>query len=449
MHERLVPALALIALTHCSPPPPRADVTDDVEPMFDATLDGSDIQQEPADGLDAAQDATQDVSLSDTRTDAQDDVPLGPPFCTLGRDVPGAVVPAGFCLRRFATVNAPRTLVFAPNGDLFVGAPSTPMPGGASGGPGAVLVFSDDDHDGIGEMHRFAGNLPDVHGIALGGGYLYFTTLNSIVRTPYTVGQRAEIPGAREQIIGGGSPAAAMFGRGRFTHGLTRSQGGRLIATLGEYSSCSALPDGGRAPGSGAIFEVQVGTGTLTTLARGFRNPMYVRCHYRDEVCLASELGEDQTIGAVEKILVIRTGTDYGYPCCYRQGVGPRGPAACADVTPEEMSFPIGDTPFGLDWERGLWPEAYRHALFVGLHGSFYTTPPWQGARIVFARTDPRTHVPMGTWQDFVTGFGPGGSPLERPADVAFAPDGRMFFSDDLGNAIYWVAPTDLRMPLR
>ena len=28
-------------------------------------------------------------------------------------------------------------------------------------------------------------------------------------------------------------------------------------------------------------------------VARGFRNPMYMRCHYRDEVCFATELGDD------------------------------------------------------------------------------------------------------------------------------------------------------------
>jgi glucose/arabinose dehydrogenase len=39
------------------------------------------------------------------------------------------------------------------------------------------------------------------------------------------------------------------------------------------------------------------------------------------------------------------------------------------------------------------------------------------------------------------------GSVLDRPSDVAFAPDGRMFFADDQGHGIYWIAPRSLARP--
>jgi glucose/arabinose dehydrogenase len=38
-------------------------------------------------------------------------------------------------------------------------------------------------------------------------------------------------------------------------------------------------------------------------------------------------------------------------------------------------------------------------------------------------------------------------SALERPADIAFAPDGRMFFADDNGGGVVWMAPTTLLGP--
>jgi glucose/arabinose dehydrogenase len=295
-----------------------------------------------------------------------------------------------------------------------------------------VLVYSDDNHDGVGEEHTFAGGITDVHGIALGGGYLHFTTQSTVFRTPYTVGQRAETPGMRQNL----NMPARYANAGRWTHGLARSAGGTVLTSMGEYGACGTAPVG----------EIsRVGMNTLEPQAVGFRNPMYLRCHQTEEVCVASELGEDQTPGAREKILVVRLGANanYGYPCCHSRNTGPSG-RDCSAVAQEEMSFPIGDTPFGLDWERGVWPAPFQNALFVALHGSFYTSPPWQGARIVYAPTHPVTHAPTGEWRDLVTGFGPGGSPLDRPSDVAFAPDGRMFFSDDLGNAIYWVAPTTL-----
>jgi len=39
------------------------------------------------------------------------------------------------------------------------------------------------------------------------------------------------------------------------------------------------------------------------------------------------------------------------------------------------------------------------------------------------------------------------GSVLDRPSEVAFAPDGRMFFADDQGGGVYWIAPLVLARP--
>jgi glucose/arabinose dehydrogenase len=325
--------------------------------------------------------------------------------------------------------------VFAPNGDLFAAAPSNGTPGGSSGGPGQILVISDDDHDGVGESHVFATGLPDVHGLALGGGYLYFTNSITVFRTPYVVGQRQE-SGPREDLS-----MPATFGNGRWTHGLARSVGGSLLASSGEYSSCGIAP-------TGSISQVSLG-GTAI-VAAGFRNPMYLRCHYKDELCATNELGEDQTTGAREKFIVIRPDTNYGYPCC----LGAQEPrasgddAACATVTREDAEFTLSETPFGFDWEHDTWPSPYTGGVFVALHGSAYSSPQWAGAKIVFAPADAKTHLPAkDAWQEFVGGFGPDGGPLQRPADVTFAPDGRLFFADDLGGQVYWVAPDTLTRP--
>jgi glucose/arabinose dehydrogenase len=196
-----------------------------------------------------------------------------------------------------------------------------------------------------------------------------------------------------------------------------------------------------------------------------------MRCHYKDELCAATELGEDSAgaFGAREKLVALHPDLpDYGFPCCYstsKPGSATTA-AACASVRLEESSFKLNDTPFGFDWEHDRWPEPYRGALFVALHGSYYSQPKWEGARIIFARTDPSNHMPIEGWRDFVGGFGCNkgepccdalsaappqcqqtGSILDRPSDVAFAPDGRMFFADDQSGGVYWVAPASLRRP--
>jgi glucose/arabinose dehydrogenase len=356
-------------------------------------------------------------------------------LCPRGKSVAGATPQAGFCVREFAAVVEPRTLVIAPNGDVFVGAPSGATPGGAANGPGQILLLSDDNQDGVAEVHVFADHVPNVHGLALGGGYLYFTDATTVYRTAYVDGQRAET-GVREDLMLPGN-----YGHGRWTHGLARSVGGALLTSSGEYSTCGN-------PLTGYISQVTVGSATL--VASGFRNPMYLRCHFKDELCAANELGEDQVTGAFEKFIMIRPNTNYGYPCCFttNKPMASGGVSDCQAVVPEEASFTLGNTPFGFDWERGTWPAPYTGGVFVALHGSAYSTPSWEGAKIVFAPADPTTHLPMkDSWQEFVGGFGPGGGPLERPADIAFAPDGRMFFADDQGNHVYWVAPESLTAP--
>jgi glucose/arabinose dehydrogenase len=368
--------------------------------------------------------------------------PLPPTFCERGVDVADVIPYAGFCLKRFAAVTEARALVWAPNGDLFVAAPARATPGGASGGPGAIIVLSDDDHDGVAEQHVFlskidAGRtLDDVHGLALGGGFLYFTTQASVWRVPWAAGQRAATAPPEDL----GLPPTFSTG-GRWTHGLARSKGGQLLASRGSYAQCGTNQ-------GGEISSIGPG-GALTTVAAGFRNPMYMRCHATDELCAATELGEDLAAGAREKLVFLRPGTNYGYPCCYTRGTAAVDgmSAACSDVAAEEASFPLSDTPFGFDWEPGLWPAPFSHALFVALHGSAYSSPSWQGAALVYAPTDPTTHAPTQDWQPFLGGFGFGGTVLDRPADVVFSGDGRLFFADDNAGFVYWLAPIGLMAP--
>jgi len=50
-------------------------------------------------------------------------------------------------------------------------------------------------------------------------------------------------------------------------------------------------------------------------------------------------------------------------------------------------------------------------------------------------------------WTPFQSGWGPAGSVLDRPSDIAFAPDGRMFIADDTSGNVFWMAPNTLAAP--
>jgi glucose/arabinose dehydrogenase len=377
------------------------------------------------------------VDAGDSGMTGDTNPPDSTTWCGRGADVANAVAANGFCLKEYAKVKEARAIAMAPNGDLFVAAPQAGTPGGASGGPGAIIVLSDDNHDGVAEAHTFLAQVTDVHGLALGGGYLYFTTQNTVFRTPYTDGQRMATGPAENLNL----PSVYQTG-GRWTHGLARSQNGQLITSRGAYAMC------GMSMG-GEISTIGAG-GALTTMARGFRNPMYLRCHRTDEVCAAMELGEDQAINAHEKMIMLKPSTYYGYPCCYTKSAPVPSSAAtgmCGDVEQEEATFDLSDTPFGFDWEPGNWDAPYKGGVFVALHGSAYSSPSWKGAAVVYAPTDPTTHMPTQDWQPFQTGFGPSGSVLDRPTDITFSLDGRMFIADDTSGRIFWMAPTTLAAP--
>jgi glucose/arabinose dehydrogenase len=387
-----------------------------------------------ASSLAACSSSTPGATTPPPPVDASSDSPT---WCGRGSDVPGATARDGFCIKSYAQIPEARFMVLAPNGDLFVASPSTPTAGGAGGGVGAIMLLSDDNHDGVAEEHLFLTGIRDVHALALGPGYLYYTTQNTVFRIPYVVGQRVAAGPSEDLNL----PATYRTG-GRWTHGLALSPGGHLITSRGEYGMC------GSAPLSGEISTINA-DGSLSPLATGFRNPMYMRCHRTDEVCAAMELGEDLLTDAHEKMLIIHPNTNYGFPCCTTAATPIAGQSAalCGDVTKEDAMFPLSFTPFGFDWEPGNWPAPYQNAVFVAQHGSAYSVPAWQGAGIVFATTDPTTHAPSQAWQPFQLGWGLGGSVLDRPTDIVFAPDGRMFIADDTSGRIFWMAPMTMPAP--
>jgi glucose/arabinose dehydrogenase len=193
-------------------------------------------------------------------------------------------------------------------------------------------------------------------------------------------------------------------------------------------------------------------------IAKGFRNPIAVRCQRGHDHCFALELALDYSYGqgGREKLVPIRQGDDWGFPCCATQNlpyVGTPAGTDCSGVAADTNGFFIGDTPFGVDFEPGTWPSPWNHQVFVALHGSCCGI--FQGARIVAIPTDANgmptpsnnlanemTDVGM---VDFATGWYDDTTNMQtgngRPAAVAFSGDGRLFVANDNSGVIFWIAP--------
>ncbi|MCC6648554.1 MAG: hypothetical protein IT374_23675 [Polyangiaceae bacterium] len=395
-------------------------------------------------------------------------------FCGLTTAAPAPAliaVPEGFCVRQYSatletTPFVPRVIRIADDGDVFITAPAKATAGGAQGGKGAILVFPDDDHDGRADSQFvFAGGEPFdgsdcfahdadptdlacIHGLALHGGHVYFTRWNDVRRFTRAPGER-KAKGASELVANLGMPMTAAEQAGyRYTHTIDVTKSGQMFATRGRFDTFSCKLD---ELTKGAVLGFSVAgplPAATTVVADGFRNPMYVRCDAHD-ACYANELTGDswQSIGGREKLVRVNNPTPghYGYPCCVGPNVVAYAGGDCSKVDAELLSFPLGDTPFGLDFAPSTWPAPFAGAIFVAKHG---TNGAWENADVVAVPTDPASGAPKGPETPFTRGFGRGEGTINgRPADVAFHPDGRLFLIDDTSGLILWIAPMDLKTP--
>lgn len=376
-------------------------------------------------------------------------------------------VPVGFCAHFFAQVSETRQLRFAPDGDLFAASPSTPCAGGASGGLGAIVVLPDDDHDGVADSvtpYLSSSTTPafaiaSTQGLAFGNGNFYFQDGTTIRQVPFKAGDR-KASGAVTAVTTISAPQAGDH----WPKVLDISQDGSLYITNGsdQGQACLSSASSSYVPFFGAVFKLGAG-GTNSEVAKGFRNPIALRCEPDHDVCLVAELALDGSggSGGREKVVPLRQGDDWGFPCCATQGTPYQGNTYqdtgqtpdCSGVAAESVSFDIGHTPFGIDFETGRWPAPWTGRVFVTLHGDVGS---WQGARVVGVSKDPSTglllpasDIPGGSSNaddmvDFATGWDDSMQDHGRPAPVTFAPDGRMFLGDDIQGMIVWIAPVTL-----
>jgi glucose/arabinose dehydrogenase len=367
-----------------------------------------------------------------------------PSFCDFGTDVAGVTVPSGFCIRKFADVATPRVLLFAANGDIFVSSPKTRTPGGAPPGAGAIFLFRENGPDKSPSRYTFASGpgFESVHGILIANAGFYYTTADFVFRVPFTAGATTIDSATPTQIASFTTPSLFT----RFTHSLALASDGSIYVSRGHLDSAHCPPIDDRI---GSVLRIGPGHPMLGDIvAQGFRNPLFIRCMPWG-VCYAAELTGDEweTAGGTEKLIELHDGQTLGFPCCVQRGVpnpSLQPTPDCSNITEAKQTFPLHNTPFGFDWERDFgWPDPYKGAFFVGLHGDYAN---WEHAGLQWAPTDPQTHLPTQPTIDFALGFGRGQT-ISRVADVRFAPDGRLFFTDDQGGAIYWIAPRSLPLP--
>ena len=160
----------------------------------------------------------------------------------------------------------------------------------------------------------------------------------------------------------------------------------------------------------------------------------------------AGETGQDN-LGddfPPDEIDLIEAGKHYGFPFFVAKNQPNIGQPelsaakrdiAVADAVPPALDLPAHISPIDLRFYRGTqFPPAFRHALFIAMHGSVRKTNGYVVARVVMK--DGR---PSGI-ENFASGFLKDGVILGRPAGLATGRDGALYVSDDNKGFIYRIS---------
>ena len=377
--------------------------------------------------------------------------------------------PAGFTVTLYAELQAPRMMVYAPNGDLFVSSPAA----------NSITVLRDANRDGVFEMRstfargsgertagpppapafprrfgapaclappaftqRGPGSLAAPFGMAFSGGYLYVGNTGSIVRYRYTAGD-LQAQGEPEKLmdlpVGGHSTRNIIFNRA----------GTKMYVSIGSQSNGDAGEDCRRA----AILEFNPdGTG-YRIYASGIRNPVGLALQPGTDIVWTA-MNERDNLGddlVPDYATALKEGGFYGWPYSYiGQHYDPRYVGAFPDLVQRaivpDVLFPAHSAALGITFYTGTqFPQRYRNGGFVALHGSWNRSVA-AGYKVVFF---PMVNGKPGPIEDFLGGFlasdGSNGTPIStwgRPVGVTMSPDGGLLVSDDTGNRIWKISAT-------
>ncbi len=395
-------------------------------------------------------------------------------------------VPAGFAVSLFAEIQAPRLMVYAPNGDLFVSSPAA----------NNITVFRDANNDGVFETRSVyaqaevpqrgggggprggpppappapagvnleingpilgaaapacvappvfntpgPGALAAPFGMAFQNGYLYVGNTGSLVRYKYTAGDLTA-QGTPEKLldlpVGGHSTRNIVFNRA----------GTKMYLAVGSASNNDAGGDCRRA----AVLEFNPDGSGYRVFASGLRNPVglvlqpgtdipWVAVNERDN--LGDDLVPDYATS-------LKDGGFYGWPYSYiGQHYDPRYVGAFPDLVKRaivpDVLIPSHSAPLGLAFYTGTqFPQRYRGGVFVALHGSWNRSVA-SGYKVVFV---PMNGGKPGPLEDLMFGFlanDGANAPQDmarwgRPVGITVARDGGLLVSDDGGNRIWKIS---------
>ena len=353
-------------------------------------------------------------------------------------------VPKGYSVNLFAEgLKAVRMIAVAPNDDVFV--VQTRIEVKDPHLPHQVTVLWDANHDGVAEGRSVWSdklNLP--FGIQFAYGHLYVSNTGSIVRWPYTSGERTA-KNDPEMILDG-IPQNGY--RNHWTRNILFDEpANTLYLTIGSEENVKVEGDRRAVIERYKITPDGTIDGERTLLARGMRNPVGIAFEPRTHQLYANVIERDYMGDNLPPDFTtsISLGDHYGWPYYY---IGNHRDARIKEEPPAEIIPKVPDfilpahvSPIDIKFvDSPMFPE-YKGDAFVSLHGT-QNRSRLDGYKILRLKFDSKGK-PTGKYEDFITGWLPSHSNKEiygRPAGMAFLHDGSLLIADDWGGRIWRVS---------
>jgi glucose/arabinose dehydrogenase len=321
-------------------------------------------------------------------------------------EVEEAVLPPGFSMVRFAPVNRPTALAFDGEGRLY-----------ATSNDGTVTVFVDGDGDGRSDFQQFF--YQD-----------FFIPLGITVR-PGTadvyVSSRGQINVLRDTDGDLRADENTLFVRGlprdwHQNNNLKFGPDGMLYVTIG--STCDVCQEEDLRSATIMRFDPETAEGEV--IATGLRNPYDLAFHPLTGDLFATDNGRDDLGEEAPKdeLNHITEGSNYGWPDCWDELVGP----GCEGTTAAIAFFEPRASTNSLDFYGGsAFPVEYEHVLFAAVYGSRVREVE-RGVAMITLTPDGDSYIGQVSW--FARWPG-------TPLGLITGPDGALYVGDYGNNLIY------------
>jgi glucose/arabinose dehydrogenase len=335
-------------------------------------------------------------------------------------------VPAGFSAGLFADeLPSVRFMRPLPGGGLLA---TTPREGKV------WLLAPDRDGDGRSDSVRpVLENLNRPHGLDLLGDWLYVAEGDGIgrVRIDRETGERR---GDYERVVNG-----LPEDGNHWTRTVRFGPDGAMYVTVGSSCNVCVESDDRRA----AMLRFRPDGGDPQIFATGLRNSVGFDWQPGTNALYATDNGRDLLGDDFPpcELNRIERGGFYGWPVANGDRVPDPDQGAGQDERirksiPPAHSFGAHTAPLGIAFLRNeRLPAQWRGAALVALHGSWNRTHK-SGYKIVSLHWEEDGTIAE---RDFMVGFELDENVIGRPVDVAEAPDGTIYVSDDYASSVYWV----------